>query len=524
MSQRLTPHDASELATPPIMKDNSLRSGSVGVITFGVGLVLTRYLTCSSRFDQYPGLLLQNARIGKWAACPARLRFFDRECRIKARILQVETVLFNTVIGIDVHKNVLVCCAMWSENGELKTEKCSFKTFKNGKKEMASWCASFHPDLVIMESTGVYWKSPYAFLEKVGIRPAIVNARHIHQLEGKKTDMSDAEWLAHVGRLGVFIRSFVPETIYRELRNESRYVLKLKDYISAEKNRFHKMLVDAGFNLSTVFSDLSGINAQNCIKGIMAGLDVEEIMKTVNTSRLRKATPEEIQDALGGHLSESHRNVLDVVQRHISFMEAEVTNLQAKLLNAVKNAHPDALMFLQTIPGVSEQSAVTILIELGGEDLNAFKTAEYLASWIGVCPGNNESAGKRRHGHIRKGNYYLRRALCECAQAAVRTKGTTFQGKYVTLRVRKGTKRAIIAIVHKIVQMIYFVLTHKREYRDPKIDYEAELASKNARRWVKLIATLDDWEIDARELKTGKRFTSSNTIPPASTSLRCRVS
>ena len=200
----------------------------------------------------------------------SRMYFFDRACRAKETLM--EQVVHSTVIGMDVHQSKLVCCAMWQEGLELKTEKQTFDTFKNDKKAMASWCASFHPDLVIMESTGIYWMSPYAFLEKVGIRAAVVNARQVKQMEGKKTDMGDAEWLAHVGRLGVFNRSFIPSALYRELRIHSRYLLRLTDELSAEKNRFHKVLAHAGFNLSVVFSDLHGVNASKCIEGILAGL------------------------------------------------------------------------------------------------------------------------------------------------------------------------------------------------------------------------------------------------------------
>jgi len=422
----------------------------------------------------------------------------------------MEQVVHNMVIGMDVHQSKLVCCAMWQVGHELKTEKKTFGTFRGEKKAMALWCASFHPDLVIMESTGIYWMSPYAFLEKVGIQPAVVNARQVRQMEGKKTDMGDAEWLAHVGRLGVFNRSFIPSAQYREIRLHSRYLLRLTDELSAEKNRFHKVLAHAGFNLSVVFSDLHGVNAGKCIEGILAGLSVEEIMKTVKVSRLRKATPEQVRDALDGELTDSYRCIVSDIQDHIAFLQERIEKIQDRLTSIIETEHPHALRLLQSIPGVSQKAAVRILIELGGEDLSPFRSAERLASWIGVCPGNNESAGKRKHGHIRKGNYYLRRILCECAHAAVRSKGTTFQSKYQSKRSKKGNKRALIMIVHNIVRMIFLVLNKKAPYRDPKIDYVAESARKNLRRWITFAVNDPNWEIQATNLETGEVLQSKS--------------
>ena len=421
----------------------------------------------------------------------------------------MEDVLFNCVIGIDVHMASLVCCAVWTDaDNKLHTEKVTFGTFKNQKKAMAAWCKQHRPDLVIMESTGIYWKSPYAFLEKVGIFAAVVNARQIKQMEGKKTDMGDAEWLAHVGRLGCFNRSFIPTAIYRLLRNVARYHLKLTDELSAEKNRLHKLLADPGYRLSLVFSDLHGTNASICVDGILDGKSVDAMMSEIDVKRL-KASYEEIRDELDGDLPEETRYVLCQIRDHIDFLQKKIDELLAYVANKIRELNPQALELLQTIPGVSEASAVKILIELGGEDMTPFKTAEHLASWLGVCPGNNESAGKRKHGRTRKGNYYLRRVLCECANAAARTKGTTLKSKYRSLSIRRGHKRSIIAIVHKMIKIIFFVLKNKVGYRDPEIDYEKESAQKNARRWVSILCSLPEWQVSAQNLRSGETFASA---------------
>lgn len=279
--------------------------------------------------------------------------------------------------------------------------------------------------------------------------------------------------------------------------------------MSAEKNRLHKLLADAGYRLSLVFSDLHGTNASKCIDGILEGKSPDVIMSEIHVKKL-KASPETIKAALEGELPEETRFVLLQIRAHIDFLQGQINQMLEYVTAKVRELHPQALLLLQTIPGISETSAVKILIELGGEDMSPFKTADRLASWLGVCPGNNESAGKRKSGRTRKGNYYLRRILCECANATVRTKGTTLQSKYRSLSVRRGHKRSIIAIVHKLIQIIFLVLKNKVGYRDPEIDYEKESAKKNARRWASILCTLPGWNVIAQNLRSGETFKSAD--------------
>ncbi len=422
----------------------------------------------------------------------------------------MDSVLFNCVIGIDVHLTTLVCHAEWDEDGVRHSDSATFGTFKNQKKAMAAWCRAHNPDLVLMESTGIYWKSPYAFLEKVGIRAAVLNARQVKQMAGKKTDMADAEWLAHVGRVGCFSSSFIPAEIYRELRKPERYLLKVTDTLAAEKNRFLKILSDAGYRLSVVFSDVHGVNATRAIDGIIEGKSPDTIFAELDLSRLKKANAEDIKEALEGELSMFDRFILLEIKQSIKELKERISRIENFIIEEIKRIHPRALLLLQTIPGISEKAAVRLLIELGGDKLDAFKTAEHLASWIGVCPGNNESAGKRKSGRTRKGNYYLRRILCECANAAVRAKGTTLQSKYQSLRVRKDGKRSIIAIVHKIVKYIFCVFKNKEGYRDPQINYAEESARRNARRWISTLCKLAEWQVNAVDLSTGEVFSSAS--------------
>lgn len=419
-------------------------------------------------------------------------------------------VLYDKVLGIDVHQAMLACCIVECKNGETVTTKRTFRTFGQDLHEMARWAKSENVDLVIMESTGIYWRTPYQVLEKVGIMSAVVNARQIKQMEGKKTDMADAEWLAHVGRLGVFCKSFIPALRYRQLRVTSREAMKLTDTLVAEKNRFGKILNDCGYRLNVVFSDIFGVNATKVIDALIEGKSPDEIMGLINLNQLSK-TPEEIRAALDGEMSDCHRFTLDRSRKIIRFLEKTIEDTKRFILAKVEELHPLSLKLLQTIPGISQESAVHLLIELGGEDLTAFGRADRLASWLGVCPGNNESAGKRKSGKTRKGNYYLRRILCECANGAARSKGTTFQSKMESLRVRKIYKQALIAIVHKVVRCIFYVLKNKKPYVDPKIDYQEASAKKNAQRWVNMLCKLEDWNIEATNLKSMRTYKSQKT-------------
>lgn len=417
-----------------------------------------------------------------------------------------DLVQHDCVIGIDVHSRKLVCCAMWTENGEVRKDTAEFQSFRNDLRKMASWCAAHKPEIVLMESTGIYWKSPFYHLEQQGLVAVVVNARHIKGMVGKKTDIKDAEWLAHVGRLGCFNRSFIPSSAYQDLRVTERSILKITDDLAAYKNRLSKALTDAGFRLNLVFSDIHGENASRAIDAILEGMSADDILNLMALDRL-KADPKELKAAFEGRLSRSHKKDIESIRNIIAALTAEIIDLKDFLLKEVINlAGQRTLLLLQTLPGVSEDSAVMILIELGGGGLETFATGDRLASWLGVCPGNNESAGKRRSGHIRKGNYYLRRILCECANAAVRSKGTTFRSKYQSIKLRLGHKRALITIVNKMVHMIFIVLTKRKEYRDPLIDYSKIAVAKNGKRWIKALIESELWDIKANNRETGEQL------------------
>lgn len=391
--------------------------------------------------------------------------------------------LYKRVVGLDIHQAQITACALIEEaDGTIRIEQRQFGAFKRDRRALADWVASLRPDEVVMESTGIYWKSPYAALEAVGIRAKVVNARHVKNVPGRKTDVGDAQWLATLARAGLLRGSFVPPAKLRQLRLIARQRQKLVSQLAAEKNRLHKVLTDSGIRLGVVLSDLHGKSARAMIKAIIAGLEPQEVLALA--SRRLKASREEIFDALQGELSASHRFVLDELMQHIEALEARIARFDARLLSELESER-NTLALLQTLPGVDLIGAALLLVEIG-PDMQAFGSADRLASWVGICPGNNESAGKRKCARVRKGNPYVRRLLCEFAHAASRT-SSMYKSKFQALVVRRGYKRAIVALGHKMLRTLFFMLKRREHYRDCAIDYEALSVQRNAPRWIKAL-------------------------------------
>lgn len=391
--------------------------------------------------------------------------------------------LYKRVIGLDVHQAQITACAIleW-DDGQVSLERRQFGAFKKDRRALADWCAALAPDEVVMESTGIYWKSPYAALEAVGIRAKVVNARHVKQVPGRKTDVGDAEWLATLARAGLLRGSFVPPAKLRQLRLVARQRQKLVSQLAAEKNRLHKVLTDAGIRLGVVVSDVHGQSARAMIKGLLQGASPNEVLPLA--SRRLKASRQELFDALQGELTEHHVFVLNELMAHVEEIEARIARFDAHLLENLA-AEANTLALLQTLPGVDRMGAAMLLVEIGS-DMSIFGRADRLASWVGMCPGNHESAGKRQSGRARKGNPYVRRLLCEFAQAASKTR-CAWQARFQSLVVRRGRKRAIIALGHKMLRTIFFMLSRREAYRDAATDYEALVVQRNAPRWIKTL-------------------------------------
>lgn len=393
------------------------------------------------------------------------------------------TALHACTIGLDIHHRQITACVLKTDDaGEPQSEFRTFGTFKRDLRELANWAKGHEPDEVVMESTSIYWKSPYAALEKAGICARVVNARHVKTVPGRKTDIQDAQWLAMLSRSGLLNGSFIPPQILREARLLSRQRQKLVGQRSSEKHRLHKLVVDAGIRLSVVISDLNGRSGTKMIRGLIRGESAEQLLSYAD-KRL-KATQEELRDALEGDLSDSHRFALKQIMTHIDHLDAQITAFDQQLLVQLADYRP-ALQLLTTLPGIDETSAALLLAEIG-DNMAVFGSTDKIASWAGLCPGNNESAGKRKSGKTRKGNYWVRRILCECAQAARRTR-CQFKSKYEAIASRRGSKKAIIAIAHKLLRTVFVMLQTGECYRDPQVDYEKLAVQKNAPRWIKML-------------------------------------
>lgn len=391
--------------------------------------------------------------------------------------------LHKRVIGLDIHQAQITACAIIDhDDGSHDIQRRQFGTFKRDRRALAEWAAALCPELVVMESTGIYWKSPYAALEAAGLRLLVVNARHVKNVPGRKTDIGDAQWLATLARAGLLRGSFIPPATLRELRLISRQRQKLVSQLAAQKNRVHKILTDGGIRLGVVVSDVHGVAARQMVKALIAGNSPSEVLELA--SKRLKASREELFDAVQGELTPSHRFVLDELMQHIDYIEASIARFDHQLLQGMAGQR-NALALLQTLPGVDLIGATMLLVEIG-TDMAAFGSPDRLASWAGVCPGNNESADKRQSGRARKGNPYVRRLLCEFAHSARRTT-CAFKARFDSLYLRRGHKRAIIALAHKLLRTVFFMLQRGQYYRDSATDYEALTVKRNAPRWIKAL-------------------------------------
>jgi len=388
--------------------------------------------------------------------------------------------IFRCAVGMDVHLAVIHVCVILQEAGcEPEVHRRQFGAFQRDRRAMAEWIAGFAPDTVVMESTGIYWKSPYAALEQVGIRALVVNAQHVKKVPGRKTDISDAEWLAMLARAGLLRGSFIPPEKLRNLRHISRYHHRTTAMLAAEKNRLVRLLSDAGIRLTAAVSDPHGVAARAMIDCLLDGGTPEQALRYAG--RL-KAPPEELLASLQGELSEEHLFVARMIRQHIATLQTQLADLEHRLFDELK-PYEAAVQMQLTIPGIDRLAAAKLLVEIG-VDMTAFATPDRLSKWAGVCPGNHESAGKRKRGKTAPGNRYVRAILCEIAWAASRTT-SQFKSKFQGLVIRRGTKRAIIALAHKVLKTVFVLLSRQVPYRDSTVDYEALVVQRNAPRWIR---------------------------------------
>ena len=365
--------------------------------------------------------------------------------------------------GLDVHQATVVACLLIVlKKGKVQKQIRTFGTTTRELVSLREWLLSEGCTHVAMESTGVYWKPIYAILEGA-FEIVVANAQHVKKVPGRKTDVKDAEWIADLLCHGLLRSSFVPPKPIRELRDLTRYRRKLVESRSAERNRLLKLLESANIKLATVASDVFGASGLLMLQTLVEGKATPQEMAELAKKQLRKKIPE-LELALEGKMEEHHRFLLRVQLRRLQSVEQDLGILEHRIQEKLK-PYAAELTLLDEIPGVDGTLAAGIIAEMG-VDMSVFESVSQLASWAGVCPGNNESAGKRKSSRIPKGNVYLKTALVEAANAAAKAKGTYLRDKFYRLKARRGYKRAAVAVAHKILVAIYHMFSHRVCYNE----------------------------------------------------------
>jgi len=391
--------------------------------------------------------------------------------------MKEESIIFPQMVeigcGLDVHKSTVVATV----NGQgLRKETREYSTFTSSLIELRTWLQSVGVTHIAMESTGIYWKPVMKILETAGFTILVVNARHIKYVPGHKTDKKDSAWICKLLLAGLLKGSFIPPVSIRDLRDLPRYHRKLTQIISADKNRIIKTLEDGNIKLSMVLSDVNGASGTAIIEAIIAGeRDTVKLMLLCKGGI--KASPENIQKALEGRLTNHHQFMLKTLQESIKRTEITKLGIEARIEELLK-PYAEEIALLDEIPGVGKQSAGEIIAEIG-TDMSVFPDAKHISSWAGMCPGNNESAGKKKSGRTTKGNKNLRAVLCECSWAASHTKGTFLASKYKKMVGRRGRNRTIVAIGHNILVIAYNMLKNKTHYNELGEEFMDEKRKKN---------------------------------------------
>ena len=371
--------------------------------------------------------------------------------------------------GLDVHKRTVVACVLISgpTGGPPRREVRTFGTMTDDLLALADWLAAEGITHVALEATGSYWKPIWNLLEGA-FDLLLVNAQHIKAVPGRKTDVKDAEWIADLLRHGLLRPSFVPDRAQRELRELTRYRTSLVQERVAEASRLQKTLEGANIKLGDVASSVLGRSARAMLEQIVAGRTDAVALAQLARGRLREKIPQ-LERALAGRVAPHQRFLLAQQLAHLDYLDEAIERVGAEVAERLR-PFAVALERLDTIPGVGRRTAEILLAEIG-PDMSRFPTAGHLASWAGMCPGHDQSAGKRRSGKTRKGSPWLRQALVEAAQAAGRTRGTYLSAQYHRLAARRGKKKAVIAVGHTILATAYQLLAREQAYEDLGPDY-----------------------------------------------------
>ncbi len=397
-------------------------------------------------------------------------------------------LLISRCAGMDVHQaTVVVTVRIPDEAGGRRSITETFGTMTPDLLALRDWLHAYGVTHVALESTGVYWKPVYYVLE-AGYTLLLINMHDLKRVPGRKTDVKDSEWLAQLLECGLLKASFVPPPPIRELRDLTRYrVQQVRDQ-AQETNRLCKVLEDAGVKLTSVVSDVMGVSGRAMLAAMMEGTTDPAVLAELARGRLRTKLPA-LRRALEGRFRRHHAFLLQQILTKIDFLGETIERLTQEIDARVAPFEP-MLAALDTIPGVDRIAAISIVAETGGA-MHRFPTAGHLCSWGAMCPGQNESAGKRRSGKTRKGNRYLRRTLIQSALAATRKRDSALQAKYHRVKRQRGHKKAVVAVGHQILEIAYFVMRDGVTYHELGADYfDRRHADRAARRHVKHLEAL----------------------------------
>jgi transposase len=372
-------------------------------------------------------------------------------------------VLYPRCCGLDVHKKTVVACCILSTKGRKPVKETrTFRTMTTDLLALADWLQEQGCSHVAMESTGVYWRPVYNLLEGQ-FELLVVNAQHIKAVPGRKTDVKDAAWLAELLRHGLLRGSFIPSKPQRQLRELTRYRSTLVQERARTLNRLQAVLEDANLKLASVVTDINGVSARAMLEAILAGQRDVEILADLARGRLR-AKRDQLKEALEGRVTAHHSFLLTEHLSTLEYLDEAIARVSREIDQRL-TADQEAIVLLDTIPGVGQRAAEILIAEIG-TDMSRFPSAKHLALWAGMCPGNHESGGKRLSGKTRKGNRWLRQVLVEIAHVASKTKNTYLAAQYKRIAARRGKKRALIAVGHTILTIVYMMLTRKQPYQD----------------------------------------------------------
>lgn len=397
-------------------------------------------------------------------------------------------VTIARVAGLDVHQATVVATVRVPDGAGGRTmTTATFGTMTTDLVALRDWLQASAVTHVALESTGVYWKPVYYVLEDA-FTLLLINMLALKHVPGRKTDVKDSEWLAQLLECGLLRGSFVPPPPIRELRDLTRYRVQQVRDRAQEVNRLCKVLEDAGLKLTTVMSDVMGASGRAMLAALVEGTTDPTVLADLARGRLRQKLPQ-LREALVGRFRTHHAFLIEQVLAKIDFLDEAVERLTAELDRRLV-PFTAMLTALDTIPGVDRIGAVSIVAETGG-DMSRFPTAAHLCSWAAMCPGQNESAGKRRSGKTRQGNRYLRATLIQAGLSAMRTRGSALQAKYHRVKRQRGHKKAVVAVGHQILEIAFYLMRDGVTYHELGADYfTARTKDRAVRRHVKQLEAL----------------------------------